>query len=959
MQMNYLPLLAVMALGLQAQAQTLPGWNLLWADEFTQAEGSAPDSSKWGYDIGGSGWGNNELQYYTNRTENARIESGSLVIEARAENFGGRNYTSARLLTKGKHSWTYGRIEARIKIPRGQGIWPAFWMLGTNIDAVSWPNCGEIDIMENIGSLPSNLYGTIHGPGYSAGEGISGSYVLPGAELSDDFHVYAIEREEDRIRWFIDGQQYFTLTPADLPNGTTWVFNAPQFLILNVAVGGQWPGNPDQTTVFPQRMTVDYVRVYTSDTEVENGTLQDPGFETAGLPDWTTIGSNVYSETGTVHDGVKSLKVFGQFTGGTNDSGVYQDVSAEPDDSFSAGGWLFTPANDKIAGANSSWVQVSFLDSGGNILSLHRSALMTSASTAGTWQNFVVDTQLDPLTSAVIGTNSELLAPAGTVTVRQQLVFRQPASAGGSVWYDDMNLTKDTIVMPPTGINVTVDPNENWLGYMNVYELPTNGGAYIYGDVWATADLKGSFSGATLTLSPNSINDPSTDWYIGGGAPGNPGNRIMDASMYVEKTGSLSGETVVFSGTVAANSLTDAHSSVAYIKDFAPDYSSSTTVTAPLINGSFSISMETDPSPGRHVQYGFQTIGVNVWATDVGPFGTVQITAANEAPTITQIADPTIDEDQPTAALAFTVGDVETATTALTVSGTSSNTALIPNANIIFGGSGANRTVTITPASNQSGVATITLIVDDGTTTSDSSFAVNVIAVNDVPTITQIADQPIATNNQSAMLPITIGDVETESELLVMTGASSDTTLVPVSGIVISGSASERNVTIQPAAGQLGSATITVDVSDGGLSASTSFLVSITGTALETWRFQHYGTTLNEGQASDTVDTNGDGEANLMEFATGQEPTAVTRASTPLFMQGDSLQFTYSQSLAAVSDGIDFTIESSETLAPLSWVPANSSGEVVTGSGPTRTVTRTIPSGSETAKFFRLKVSRP
>lgn len=635
---RHILVLGVVAMTARLEAQSLPGWNLLWADEFTQAEGSAPDSSKWGYDIGGNGWGNNELQYYTNRTENARIESGNLVIEARAESYGGKNYTSARLLTKGKHAWTYGRIEARIKIPRGQGIWPAFWMLGTNIDSVGWPDCGEIDIMENIGSLPSNLYGTIHGPGYSGGAGISGTYILPGAALADDFHVYAIEREENRIRWFIDGQQFFTLTPNNLPAGSAWVFNTPQFLLLNVAVGGNWPGNPNGSTTFPQRMTVDYVRVYTPDTGGVNGVLLDPGFETAGRPDWTTIGSNVYSETGTVHEGVRSLKVFGQFTGAANDSGVYQDVAAAAGDSFSADGWLFTPANDKIAGANSSWIQVSFLDSGGSVLALHRSAFMNSASTAGIWQKFAVDTQINPETGAVIGTASALVAPPGTVSVRQQVVFRQPASAGGSVWFDEMGLVKSIIVSPPASTTVTVDPAEVWLGFMNVSNLPSNGGEYLYGQSWAPLDLKGSFSGATLTLRPNSINDPAPYWYVGGGAPGHPGNKIMDASMYVEKTDSLSGQTVVFTGTVTSNTLTGAHASVAYIRDFAPDYSSSNTVTTPLVNGTFSISLETIAGAGRHVQYGFQTIGVNVWSTDVAPFGSVQITAAVPDPFETWLA---------------------------------------------------------------------------------------------------------------------------------------------------------------------------------------------------------------------------------------------------------------------------------------------------------------------------------
>jgi len=242
--------------------------NIVWSDEFNQPDGSAPDPAKWGYDTGGGGWGNNELETYT--TTNARIQGGQLVIEAdRVIAAGKTNYTSTRMLTQGKGSWAYGRMEARIKIPRGQGIWPAFWMLGTNIDSVGWPTCGEIDIMENIGktSDQGTDHGTIHGPqgggDYNGGGGVGGSYTLPGgAALADNFHIFAIEWTNNQIKWFLDTINYFTATPASLPGGATWVFTQPQFFILNVAVGGNWPGYPDATTVFPQQMLVDYVRVY-------------------------------------------------------------------------------------------------------------------------------------------------------------------------------------------------------------------------------------------------------------------------------------------------------------------------------------------------------------------------------------------------------------------------------------------------------------------------------------------------------------------------------------------------------------------------------------------------------------------------------------------------------------------------------------------------------------------------
>ncbi len=257
---------------------TLPGWQLVWADEFTQPNGTSPDSGKWNYDIGtgSGGWGNNELQYYTARTNNVRIENDQLVIEAKAENYMGSSYTSARLLTQGKWSWTYGRMEARIKVPRTQGIWPAFWMLGTNIPSVGWPQCGEIDIMEHIGREPKIVYGTVHGPGYSGSGGVGGSYTF-GPDVADDFRVFAVEWSTNVIRWYVDGINYFTVTPANI-GGNTWVFNQPQFFLLNVAVGGNWPGNPDGTTILPQKMLVDYVRVYTTNAPPPTAPATPTGF---------------------------------------------------------------------------------------------------------------------------------------------------------------------------------------------------------------------------------------------------------------------------------------------------------------------------------------------------------------------------------------------------------------------------------------------------------------------------------------------------------------------------------------------------------------------------------------------------------------------------------------------------------------------------------------------------------
>jgi beta-glucanase (GH16 family) len=243
-------------------------WSLTWSDEFGGTNGSLPDSSKWTAETGGNGWGNNELEYYTARPQNAQVQDGNLVVTAVHEDYTGpdnvtRHYTSARLKTAGKFAQKYGRFEARIKIPKGQGMWPAFWMLGDNINTIPWPQCGEVDIMESIGSAPGTVYGTLHGPGYSGASGISANYVLPNQQqLGDDFHIYAVEWEPNAIRFYIDGVLYKTRTPADLPAGTQWVYDHPFFIILNVAVGGDWPGSPDATTQFPQTMLVDYVRVY-------------------------------------------------------------------------------------------------------------------------------------------------------------------------------------------------------------------------------------------------------------------------------------------------------------------------------------------------------------------------------------------------------------------------------------------------------------------------------------------------------------------------------------------------------------------------------------------------------------------------------------------------------------------------------------------------------------------------
>lgn len=222
----------------------------------------APNPLYWDYNIGtgSNGWGNNELQYYTDRPENIVVENGMLKITALQESYLGSGFTSARILTKGKFEQQYGRIEARIKMPWGKGLWPAFWMLGSNIDSAPWPDCGEIDIMEYLGHQPTSVFGTLHGPGYSGGDAISKGYSLTNDRYDNDFHVFGIEWDENKINFYVDDVLYNQIKPEDVPGD--WVFNQSFFMILNMAVGGNYPGSPNAETTFPQEMLVDYVRVY-------------------------------------------------------------------------------------------------------------------------------------------------------------------------------------------------------------------------------------------------------------------------------------------------------------------------------------------------------------------------------------------------------------------------------------------------------------------------------------------------------------------------------------------------------------------------------------------------------------------------------------------------------------------------------------------------------------------------
>ena len=259
-----LSLACLALLATSTQAQT---WHLTWSDEFNAPNGSPPDPAKWNIVTGGDGFGNNEQETYTARPANIQQRDGNLVITARKEDLIGpdgaaRNYTSARINTQNHFTQKYGRFEARIMLPTGKGIWPAFWLLGNDHETHPWPDCGEIDILEAIGARDT-IYSTIHGPGYSGRQGPSQKFVLPpGQQVDTAFHLYAVEWSPNDIKFFLDDHLIVERTPADLPPDTRWVYDHPFYLILNLAVGGHWPGYPDKTTTFPQQMLVDYVRVY-------------------------------------------------------------------------------------------------------------------------------------------------------------------------------------------------------------------------------------------------------------------------------------------------------------------------------------------------------------------------------------------------------------------------------------------------------------------------------------------------------------------------------------------------------------------------------------------------------------------------------------------------------------------------------------------------------------------------
>ncbi|GHI84003.1 glycoside hydrolase family 16 protein [Streptomyces xanthophaeus] len=335
-----------------------------FSDEFDGPAGAAVDGAKWQTETGDN-VNNHERQYYTAGNRNAALDGqGHLVVTARRENpgnyqcwYGRCEYTSARLNTAGRFTTTYGRVEARMKVPRGQGMWPAFWMLGDDIGQVGWPASGEIDVMENVGFEPSTVHGTLHGPGYSGSGGIGAGYTLPGGQaFADAFHTFAVDWSPNAITWSVDGTVYQRRTPADL-GGRQWVFDKPFFVILNLAVGGYWPGDPDGSTAFPQQLLVDYVRVTSGGGQPGAGAITGLGGKcvdvaAAGTANGTPV--QLYDCNGTAAqqwsvggDGtVRALgKCLDVASGGTADGTAVQlwDCNGTP-----AQQWAFPAARDVV-----------------------------------------------------------------------------------------------------------------------------------------------------------------------------------------------------------------------------------------------------------------------------------------------------------------------------------------------------------------------------------------------------------------------------------------------------------------------------------------------------------------------------------------------------------------------------------------------------------------------------------
>jgi beta-glucanase (GH16 family) len=407
-----------------AAAGAPPAWELVWSDEFN---GTAVDPAKWHVENAFL-VKNNELQHYA--PDDVSVAGGLVTLRSQQRSFMGRNYTSGLIDTQGRFQFRYGRVEGRMRIPRGQGIWPAFWMAPAD---GRWPP--EIDMMESIGN-PNTVYMTHHW-GASCTQHTFAGNPFTGPDYSQRFAVFAVEWFPDRIDWYIDGVLRRTTTTA--------IPNVPMFIILNTAVGGDWPGNPNATTVFPQVFEIDYVRVFKrADLPPEQPApagFQNGGFEVCGgvvntnntvtgRPFWSWINSgNVFSDTGTRRNGTRGVKMFGRFTGSSNFSSLTQTMSTPvpPFAKVRLTGFARENGNDALAGTNNAVARINWLNAGGGEVGFVESTVLTGASPNDQWLSFTLTTP--PI-------------PAGATAAVAQLRFNQPTGTGsGAAFFDDVQLT--------------------------------------------------------------------------------------------------------------------------------------------------------------------------------------------------------------------------------------------------------------------------------------------------------------------------------------------------------------------------------------------------------------------------------------------------------------------------------------------------------------------------------------
>ena len=543
-----------------------------WQDEF---DGTSVESARWAFDIGTgtqyglTGWGNNELQYYTNRSQNASVSNGTLKITALKENYGGQSYTSARLKTQGLFSQAGGRFEIRAALPTGQGFWPAIWMMPASDTYGGWAASGEIDIMEARGQQPDRVNGAIHyGDSWPNNTWSESTRVLPAGQTISSFHTYALEWDTaatPAIRWYVDDVLYATKT-LWWSSGAAYPapFDKPFYMLLNLAVGGNYVGSPNASTPFPATMQVDYVRVSTAAPPAITLAATSGTLSQAAVGNPVIAAAASVTKTGT---GMVVLNAANAYTGTT---------------SIVAG----TLAVSNPAGLSGSPVTVN---SGGSL--------------------------------AIAGAGSTTI-PSVTVNAGGAMTLRSDIP-------QKVSLQGLTIT---SGVALTVDSETMTNGYMNVFAPPSAGGGYLSGSGWAVKDLRAQFTGSTsVTLAPCYVADSGNYWYTPSGQPGATGNKIMEANVYGQADGTYAGQSVKFSGTVPSYTLqggTSGWSVKAFIRDFTADYSSYNEQAVPIsATGSFSVRLNAVNDPTRHVQWGLQMKGPDVWITELASKGNVVVSA--------------------------------------------------------------------------------------------------------------------------------------------------------------------------------------------------------------------------------------------------------------------------------------------------------------------------------------------